>query len=155
MRYHLAGSIPGSKWQHHPEISRNIWKGSDLGIEVGPSCFSWLELIDSIEDRTIRFAQNDDAKISKRQQVLLNLEKWSGRLDSNQQPHAPKARALPIALHPDGWRQENTEHETLPSSGFKENILRFLAPFLFLETRYYGGTNRLILIESSLRPHKI
>jgi hypothetical protein len=26
---------------------------------------------------------------------------------------------------------------------------------LFLETRYYGGTNRLILIESSLRPHKI
>ena len=36
----------GSNWQHHPEISRNGWKGFDFGLEVGPSYFSWLELID-------------------------------------------------------------------------------------------------------------
>ena len=46
----------GSNWQHHPEISRNGWKGFDFGLEVGPSYFIWLELIDSIDGRALRCA---------------------------------------------------------------------------------------------------
>ena len=47
----------GSNWQHRQEISRNGWKGFDFGFEVGPSYFSWLELIDSIDGRALRCAR--------------------------------------------------------------------------------------------------
>lgn len=47
----------GSNWQHRPEISRNGWKGFDFGLEVGPSYFSWLELIDSTDGRARRCAR--------------------------------------------------------------------------------------------------
>ncbi len=33
--------------------------------------------------------------------IRFKKPKWSGREDLNFQPHAPKARALPIALRPD------------------------------------------------------
>ena len=58
-RYGQKNKKPGSKWQHRPEISRNGWKGFDFGLEVGPSYFSWLILIDSIDGRGDRIRTCD------------------------------------------------------------------------------------------------
>ena len=81
----------------------------------------------------------------------LIQRKWSGRLDSNQQPHAPKARALPIALHPDLRKApEDTEGPRQPSSRFGWLDLTDFRHLGHGLDALSSGAKALILIESNL-----
>jgi hypothetical protein len=72
----------GSNWQHRPQISRNGWKGFDFGLEVGPSYFCGLELIEFIkcEILPLRYAQgqNDGQRLRLKNYLLLSLKKMVG-----------------------------------------------------------------------------